>query len=219
MTRRNKILIFILIVSIVFALVTGFLNQSLGKLTGTGPTPTPAAVVDLIQQFRIIRTEPLEQVEVVSTQPTLMVQFNKETTSVSVEIKLEPEVPLTLNANEDRTVYTAIPQRALQPNTLYRANVYLNGNGFHQWQFRTGEETITSSDQNALLKIKQKLPYQGSHFRIIYNSTLDEFQVFIDAKPVNTYFQNALSWFRNEGLTNTEAVKIVEYPIGAAARP
>lgn len=217
---KNRIIALLLAGAIIFAVLTAVSAQQLNRSQAPLPaiTSSPAITSPATAGFQVVRTEPNIS-EPVSTQPTLRVYFNKSIKDAKVGIRLEPAVDLNISTDISNTVLVAEPKVSLRPNTDYQVSVFIEETKFYQWSFKTQGSVIANSQATVIAKIKTQLPYQGSHFRILYDAVLDEFQVIIDDKPIDSYYQQALVWLREQGLVDLTGVKISRYVVGRAARP
>lgn len=214
--RSIKVWMVIFVSSLLFALITGFLNQSItpqgNEVTSS---PTPAVVASILSGLKVNSYQPLGA-EKVTTQPTLKLVMSKKLGDTKADIRLDPAVPLKTTVTDETVV--AIPTQPLAINTKYTASLYIDDGKFFEWGFTTIGSTISQNEAAILDAIKAKMPYQGDKFRITYSPVIDQFTVTIDTKPADTYFQKALDWFKSQGVTNLNSLKIKKYLVGSAAQ-
>lgn len=214
--RSNKFWLVVFILTVFFAIITGFLNQSVvpqGNEVTSSPTPT--VIASLLKGLKVTSYQPLGA-EKVTTQPTLKLEMNKKLGATEAEIRLNPSTPLKIAISG--SIITATPSQPLAINTKYTASLYIDKGKFFEWVFTTIGSTISQNEAAIVDQIKAKMPYQGDKFRITYSSVIDQFTVTIDTKPSDTYFQKALDWFKSQGVTNLNSLNIKKYLVGSAAQ-
>jgi hypothetical protein len=216
---RKKLLFGSVLLSLVFGVGTYLMAQGVAQRQPTTQVETVPEAVQIATQFRVTETQPRQNGTEVSTAPLISAAFNRSLENVKAEITLLPSAKTTSVQSEDSRSLSAVLSEPLKPNTTYTASILLEEKKIYEWQFKTIATGLTTGDGNALEKIKSQLPYQGNHFRIVYISSQDTYQVVIDAKPVETYYQQALNWFKSQGLKDTNSLKINRYQVGAAAQP
>lgn len=222
---RAKVLTVIFVVSLLFALGTGFLKDqrqkeialSRGETPTTSPTPTPTLTAKAT--FFPVRVEPPHNSDDVSTSPQIVVYFNEIVGSRKVDIKVTPSFEFNGSFGGNGRVLTINPATALKPNTQYTVEVVVDGVGVYSWVFSTGGTSLTNTDVSALTKLKETLPYKSDHFWIDYKANSDTFYVYIDAKPVETYQNQALAYFKSKGVSEVSKLQVDFVPVGEAANP
>lgn len=214
---KFKLLLILFVSSLILVVLTGFLASSVAERTNQAGTITPVPTgVRLLQQFKVVSYQPTNS-QKVSTLPDIKVTLSQDLVKTKAEIRLDPSVPLAITISG--AAVNATPQQPLEAKTTYHAALYLEGSKFFEWQFTTIEQTANKEDTSGLANIKTQLPYQGDHFRVLYNAEIDKFQVVLDDKPVETYYQKALNWFKQMGIKDPSALKISKYLVGRATQP
>lgn len=227
MNLRGKsiLLTVIFALSLIFAFITGYLkdqrqkeiSRSRGEVPTTSPTPpaTPGAKASLFP----VRVEPPHNQEGVSTSPQIVVYFNDTVGDRKVDVKVTPSFQFNGSFDSRGLALTINPSTALKPSTQYTVEVVVDGVGVYSWVFSTGAQSLTNKDVTSLAKLKESLPYKADHFWIDYKANSDTFYVYIDNKPTETYQNQALAYFKSNGVSDVAKLKIDFVPVGAAANP
>jgi len=163
----------------------------------------------------VVRVEPLPDKKGISTNPTIIVMFEKSIIGKKVQITSSPEASFNQAVSSNGFTLTLTPKESLKPSTKYTFSVIYEKSKIYVWSFTTGKK---GGDPQLIDTIKNKLPYKSTHLTISYSSTTDKFFVFIDAKPIDTYKKAALDWFASQGLVDAEKkINIFYYLVGEAA--
>lgn len=202
------IFIFIAVLGIISFLATRPTKAPGG--TGIEPELRPTK-----PDVRVLRVEPLPDQKGISTSPTIKISFEKSIEGKKIAVSSAPGAEFNQKLSSKGFYLTLIPQALLKPSTRYTIAVLEGTTKIYSWSFTTGKK---GTDPNVLEKIKSKLPYEAEHLRITYTSATDKFFVRIDAKPVEKYKKDALSWFASQGLPDAEKkINIFYYLVGDAA--
>ncbi len=224
LNHRTKLLAVLFSISFVSALATGFLKEERQKksASSTGvsaPTLTPTPSLLPKASFSLLRVEPPHNQEDVSTSPQIVVYFNIAMADRQVDVKVTPSFEFNGSFDGNGRVLTINPTTALKPNTQYSVEVVVDGVGVYSWVFSTGGTSLTNNDAEALAKLKDSLPYKTDHFWIDYKANSDTFYVYIDAKPISTYQNQAQAYFRSKGVNDLSKLRVDFVPVGDAAKP
>lgn len=210
--QEKKFWVFVAII-IVMAVGIIFIIQLPRRPLGTGiePERRPTTL-----SVKVVRVEPLPDQKDITTSPTIKISFEKSIEGKKIAINSTPAASFDQQLSSKGFHLTLTPKSTLKSSTKYTLSVLEGKAKIYSWSFTTGTK---GADPALLEKIKEKLPYQGKHFRIAYSSVDDEFVVTIDAKPLDTYKKAALSWFASQGLANAESkINIFYLTIGEAAQ-
>lgn len=224
--RGHRALPIITVASFIFAVTAWFMADSekkeprpalplvAGPVTGA-PIPQDVKKAEL----PILRVEPDVNQEGVSSAPKIVVYFRNSAKGKTVNIKVTPAFDFKASFDNAATVLTVTPNTPLKAKTKYSIEILQNGTVLYGWSFTTGDDVVSVGDVAAINKLKATLPYRSDHFWIEYKSIADVFNVYIDAKPVETYKQAALNYFKSQGISDPSKLNIAIIPVGEAATP
>lgn len=204
---KNKKLIIILGLTVILFLI--YLGKSLFFVSPT----------------KVISVLPLPESKNVVLQPEILIQFDQPVNQKQLNLRLQPDFQYELRLiNQNRTLEIKTKEK-LQPETTYTLNLKLKEE--FSWSFTTGIEAGSRQDWSedfskevenylklhqkeaeTLRELKEKLPYSTHEFRIEYAIKTNKFFIFLYQEPYETNQQKALSWLKEQGITEPEKLNI-----------
>ncbi len=164
----------------------------------------------------IFIVQPLENQEDLSVVPQVVVTFTTSVASRKVELNTNPSVEFTGKTNLSGDKVTFSPVKNLKPKTKYDLKILVDNDPVFFWSVNTKTRGTTQKNLAAKVNsIRAKKSIIEKGFRISYDAATDQFFVFIEKAPINTYKSNANDWFRKNGVTDLGALNINYVPKGS----
>ena len=157
----------------------------------------------------VVSVEPLENQKGLSVVPQMSVTFSKTIIGKTIELKSDPKADFSFGVSLDGEKIDFSPVGPLKKNTDYSVQIIIGGDPLFSWSVRTKNKGTNQANLASVVnKIRDKTPFIGSGFRVSYDAATDQFFVFVDKAPVETYKSRANVWLRDQGLKDFEALNI-----------
>lgn len=213
-TTKDKIFLGLGFILVIILVVLGivFAPRSTGDDEQI-PTSTPSA-----QPFsgNVESVEPLMNQKGLSVAPQVVVNFSSPVAGRKVVLKSDPAAKFSVSADSTGTKITFNPKVNLKPGTKYNLQVLVDERSVFSWSFTTKSKGVPQQNFSSVIeKIKEKMPVVEPGFRISYDAAGDQFFVFIEKTPINTYKSKANDWFKKNGVKDLGALNINYVPKGS----
>ena len=157
----------------------------------------------------VFSVEPLQDQKDLSVVPQVLVTFSTSVVGRKVELKTSPvsEFITKIDVGGEKVIFS--PINNLKPSTKYDLQVLVDDDPVFFWNVTTKKRGTTQKNlATKVNSIRAKKSIIEEGFRISYDSPGDQFFVFIEKTPIKTYENKAKSWFRENGITDLEALNI-----------